>query len=106
MYQAGLVLEGYVRSATSSAQLALIKARYLKYPKVYELMAERHIRYNDCLQFIERQQENGQAFVIRPKNKSNVGRIEKDREKLKVLYEEGYRDAGDCYEELINYLDK
>lgn len=97
--------EGYVRSAASSAQLALIKARYWKYPKVYELMAERHIQYNRCLKFIERQQESGQAFVIRPKNKSNVGRIEKDREKLIALYQEGYRDGSDCYESLMTYLE-
>ncbi len=96
--------EGYVRSATASVQLALIKARYLKYPKIYELMAERHIKYNRCLKFIERQQESGQAFVIRPKNMSNVGRIEKDKKKLIALYQEGYRDAADCYEELMLYL--
>ncbi len=97
--------EGYVRSAASSAQLALIKARYLKYPKVYELMAERHLQYNRCLNFIERQKESGQAFVIRPKNKSNVGRIEKDKQKMVALYEEGYRDAEEHYQELINYLE-
>lgn len=94
----------YIRQATSTAQLALIKARYLKYPKVYELMAERHYRYNDCLKYIEQKQESGQAFVIRPKAKSKVGRIEKDKEKLIALYQEGYRDAAECYEELMIYL--
>lgn len=95
---------GFVRKPTASAQLALIKARYLKYPKIHELMANRHQNYNDCLDFIERQCENGQAFVIRPKRKSNVGRIEKDKEKLIALYKEGYRDAEECYEELLAYL--
>lgn len=95
---------GYVREAASSAQLALIKARYLKYPKIYELMAERHRRYNDCLKYIDKKQESGQAFVIRPKVKSKVGRIEKDKDKMIALYEEGYRDAADCYEELMAYL--
>uniref|UniRef100_UPI004055DF62 patatin-like phospholipase family protein n=1 Tax=Acetatifactor sp. TaxID=1872090 RepID=UPI004055DF62 len=95
---------GYVRKPTNSAQLALIKARYLKYPKIYELMADRHLNYNNCLKYIENQCENGQAFVIRPKQKSDVGRIEKDKEKLLALYKEGYRDAADCYEELLAYL--
>ncbi len=97
---------GYIREAAATAQLALIKARYLKYPKVYELMAERHFRYNDCLAYIERQQENGQAFVIRPKKKGQVGRIEKNKEKLIALYQEGYQDGADCYEELLAYLEK
>lgn len=95
---------GYVRKETHPAQLALIKARYLKYPKIYELMAERHHNYNRCLEFIERQKESGVAFVIRPRKKSDVGRIEKDKEKMIALYKEGYRDAEDSYEELLAYL--
>ena len=94
---------GYVRKPTS--HLELIKLRYLKYPKVYELMAKRHIAYNKMLEYLAKQQENGQAFVIRPKKKSDVGRIEKDAEKLKALYEEGYRDAEGCFELLQNYLE-
>lgn len=93
---------GYVRKPAT--QLELIKLRYLKYPKVYELMAERHINYNQTLEYIQRMQENGQAFVIRPKKESKVGRIEKDKTKLCALYEEGYQDAADCYEELKVYL--
>ena len=95
---------GYVRKPTSPAQLALIKARYLKYPKVYELMASRHDRYNECLRFIERQEEAGQAFVIRPQHASDVGRIEKDKDKMEALYREGYEDAKACYEDLMKYL--
>ncbi len=95
--------EGYVRKPTS--QLPLIKLRYLKYPKVAELMAERHITYNNTLRYLEEQQENGQAFVIRPKKASDVGRIEKDAAKMQALYEEGYRDAEELYEPLLNYLE-
>lgn len=93
---------GYVRKPTS--YLEMIKLRYLNFPKVYEVMRDRHINYNETLEYIERQKECGQAFVIRPKKASAVGRIEKDKEKLLALYEEGYRDAGDCYEELLAYL--
>ena len=97
---------GFVRKPASASQLGLIKLRYLKYPKVYELMADRHIRYNACLDYIERQEANGQAFVIRPQKKSEVGRIEKDKDKLIALYEEGYREAEACYEDLLAYLEK
>lgn len=95
--------EGFVRKPSS--QLGLLKLRYLRYPKVYELMAKRHITYNDTMAFLEKQQENGQAFVIRPKTKSDVGRIERDAEKMKALYEEGYKDAQDNFEVLQNYLE-
>ena len=97
---------GFVRKPASASQLGLIKLRYLKYPKVYELMADRHIRYNESLDYIERQEKCGQAFVIRPHKKSDVGRIEKDKDKLIALYEEGYREAEACYEDLLTYLEK
>lgn len=95
--------EGYVRKP--SGQLGVIKLRYLQYPKVYELMAERHNAYNNTMAYLEAQEKNGQAFIIRPKKKSEVGRIEKDADKLKALYHEGYADAEECFELLQNYLD-
>lgn len=97
--------EGYVRKP-AGPELALIKARYLRYPKVYELMRERHLTYNNTLHYIEEQKEKGNVFVIRPKKASGVGRIEKDKEKLDALYEEGWKDAENCYLELLEYLEK
>ena len=95
--------EGFVRQPTT--RLPLLKMRYFRYPKVAELMAERHITYNNTMDYLYEQQKNGQAFVIRPAVKSNVGRIEKDEEKLKALYKQGYADAEALYEPLLNYLD-
>lgn len=94
---------GYVRKP--SRQLGLIKARYARYPKVYQLMAERHINYNEQLEYISLQQEEGRAFVIRPKTASSVGRVEKDPDKLYALYQQGYDEAAECYEELLEYLE-
>lgn len=96
--------EGYRREPSSAA--GLVKLRYRKYPKVYELMRDRHLAYNKTLDFIKEQEKVGNTFVIRPKKKSDVSRIEKDRVKLKALYEEGYRDAKACYEELVAFLEK
>jgi len=95
---------GFRREAVSPSRLAMLKARYLRYPQVYELMKERHVNYNAMLDRLDRQAEEGKAFVIRPRKKSGVGRIERDAGKLKALYEEGYRDAEDCYMDLLEYL--
>lgn len=97
--------EGFRRTPASAASLSLIKLRYLKYPKVYELMKERHTAYNRTLDYLERQVQEGTAFVIRPSKKRDVRRIEKDEEKLKALYQQGYEDAKAQYEELVNYLE-
>ena len=69
---------GYRRKRSGS--LGLIRLRYGRYPKVYELMANRHIAYNGMLDYLEQQERNGQAFVIRPGRAGQVGRIEKDKE--------------------------
>lgn len=94
---------GYVRRPT--AHMGLLRAYYRKYPKVYELMGERHINYNEQMAFIERQRENGQAFVLRPQIPSDVGRVDKDVKKLKKLYRQGYKETEARYEELLAYLE-
>lgn len=95
---------GYRRKPSSMT--SLIKLRYRKYPRIYELMKNRHIAYNETLDFIEEQVKAGSTFLIQPKIKSDVGRIEKDRNKLKALYEEGYKEAAECYEDLLKFLEK
>ena len=98
--------EGYVRKPTGKKELALIKARYRKYPKIYELMADRQKNYNETMDYLYRQVENGQAYVIRPKHPSKVGRIEKNKEVLLELYQQGYDEAASHYEKLMEYLGK
>ncbi len=95
---------GYRRTPTR--HLELIRLKYRKYPKVYELMRDRHLAYNETMDYLMRQVENGQAFVIQPKEKNSIGRIEKDPQKLKALYDSGYQDASDCYDSLLAYLEK
>lgn len=94
---------GYRRQPSSA--VSLVKLRYKKYPRVYELMKNRHNAYNETLDFIEDEVRKGTAFLIQPKVKSDVGRIEKNRDKLKALYEEGYAEASACYEDLIRFLE-
>lgn len=94
---------GYRRQP--SGNLELLKVRYAKYPKVYELMRDRHIAYNRTLDYLEEQVKEGNAFLIRPQKKSDVGRLEKNRDKLQALYEEGYEEAAKRYDELMEYLE-
>lgn len=84
--------------------LKLIRIRYARYPKVYELMKNRHITYNETLDYVEKEAESGKIFLIRPKEDSHIDRMEKDRDKLEALYEQGYSEASELYEELVAYL--
>ena len=68
-------------------------------------MKDRDIRYNNTLAYIGQSEEEGAAFVIRPQHKSSVARIEKDVEKLRELYREGYEEAERMYEPMMRYLE-
>lgn len=94
--------QGFRRKPAS--HLSLFKMKYRKYPSVYENMKNRHIVYNETLDFLERAKMTGEAFVIRPQKFSNIGRIEKDKNKLTALYHEGYADARALYPKIIEYL--
>lgn len=95
---------GYSRKPESKKNLALLKARYINYPNVYELMKRRHQAYNNALYYIETKEKAGELIIIRPTADLEIGRIEKDRDKLMALYELGYNDAKAKYEEMIKYL--
>lgn len=95
----------FIRKPASSKMLALLKLRYFKYPKVYELMKTRHLEYNATLDYMKMQEENGKAFVFRPETDCGVGRIEKETKKLDALYQLGYEDGKKNYERLKAYLD-
>ena len=60
---------------------------------------------NETMDYLYRQVENGQAYVIRPKHPSKVGRIEKDKDRLLELYQQGYDEAAAHYESLMKYLE-
>ena len=94
--------EGYRRSPLRHAGAARLK--YRDYPKVYELMKNRHNSYNETLDYIDRQVEEGTVFLIQPRHKSSVSRTEKDAEKLRALYEEGYEEAAARKDELLAFL--
>lgn len=95
---------GYVRKQASRSMRNMIRLRYAKFPKVYELVSDRHARYNETLAFLAGEEQAGRAFVIRPQDPNDIGRIEKDRKKLEALYELGYHDAKKCHDRLMGFL--
>ena len=63
---------------------------YRKYPAIREQLKLRYRRYNEVLDYIDELERKGEALVIRPENKIEVGRTENNPDKLAALYEEGY----------------
>ena len=83
---------GYQKRPESKL-LPLLRRKYAAYPQVVEKMRTRHTRYNDQLAFVYEQERLGKALVIQPSEPVTIGRMEKDADKLRALYERGYADA-------------
>ena len=73
--------------------LGMMRIRYARYPRLVEAVARRHLMYNDTLDYIARQREAGKLFILQPDETPEVGRIEKDPEKLRRLHDVGYAAA-------------
>lgn len=90
----------------SNKAIPLMKIKYRKFPELVNAMANRHNVYNSTLDYINSNRDNGNVFVIQPKQPPDIGRTEKNLTKLKALYEQGYQDADDCFEELLEFIKK
>lgn len=74
-------------------QLPVPKVIYRKYPELRKTLASRNAQYNRTMEMIERLEEEGSLTVIRPVHPIEVDRMEKDTDKLRALYQEGYELA-------------
>jgi predicted patatin/cPLA2 family phospholipase len=78
--------------------------RYSRYKGLCEALASRHKRYNETMDFIDQLEQRGEVLVIRPRLALNVGRAERNKDKLYAAYDKGYSDAATCYKGLRSYL--
>lgn len=94
--------EGYVKEKNSA--MPLIKLRYKKYPKLVELMANRHIEYNKATRCIAEKERRGEVLVIRPETALKISKTEKDPAVLKYVYDQGRKEAEKKLGEIKKFL--
>lgn len=80
--------KGYKKETTSSTK-TLARA-YLKYPELSKDLLKRAGRYNRCLKKLEKLEKEGKVIVIRPESTAGFSRLEKDKNKIMNLYDDGY----------------
>lgn len=93
--------KGFVKKKTKS--YPLVKAKYRRYPKLVEAIGKRHEMYNEQLAHIY-SLDPSMCLVIQPKEPVEVDRLEKNKDKLMKLYEEGYQDALSRIEEIKAFI--
>lgn len=89
-----------------NSMMPVIKIKYRKYPNLVETMENRHIVYNQTLSYIDERERQGEVLVIRPEKSLNIGKVEKNPDKLQEVYEAGRKVAKRRIDEIREYLDK
>lgn len=89
---------GYQKEPISHPLRLLLEKKYRDYPGLIEAMINRYKIYNETLDYIDELEHRGQAVVIRPSEKLEVDRFEKNAEKLIALFDQGFEDASAAYE--------
>ena len=92
---------GYRKNPNSL--LPIIKLVYKKYPKLIEAIENRHIIYNQQLEFLKEQEKLGNVILIRPSEKPTASRTEKDKEKILETYNLCKKDALSIIKNIIEY---
>ncbi|WP_411168687.1 patatin family protein [Clostridium sp. MB05] len=96
--------KGYTKSKTK--MMSIIKRKYKKHPALIDVMENRYRIYNDTLEKLDKLEQEGKCFVIRPSSPLDVSRFERNKDKLEAIYNKGYEDAEKLSEELIKFLEK
>ncbi len=81
--------KGYVEKAPWYLKASSIV--YKKHPKLVDILKTRHEEYNQRLKELEKLEEEGKVFIIRPEKDLSI--LSKDIKKLNHNFEDGYKKA-------------
>ena len=96
--------KGFVKQKN---KLVPIIRRVLKeYPKVAELLSNRHNDYNNTIAYIEEHEKNGEILVIRPPVPLNIKPVCRDPEELYRVYNIGRKVGEEMLEQIKDFLNK
>ena len=78
--------------------------RYFKYPFFRRAACSRYLHYNDTKKYIQSLEEAKEIFVIRPSTFIPIQRLEKDKNKIKAMYQLGVDDTLSSLKKIKKYL--
>ncbi|WP_331477595.1 patatin-like phospholipase family protein [Mediterraneibacter agrestimuris] len=95
--------EGYRKKPISQGMARVYKRAYRSYPNLVRAIRTRSYWYNREMDLIDRLEQEGKIFVLRPQVKP-VSRIERDTDTLMGFYTHGYELMEKEYERLQEYM--
>lgn len=84
--------------------LPLMKLKLKKYPNLLKTMQNRHLAYNQTLEYIRKEEQKGAVLVLSPRKTLPIGRIEHNPARLKAVYELGREAASERLEDIKKFL--
>lgn len=93
--------EGYVKEP--NRLMPLMRLALKKYPKMLEAMENRHLMYNQELEYVRQAEREGRCLVIRPDEKLPIGHISHDPENMHRVYEIGRRKGEKHLDQIIDF---
>lgn len=97
--------QAFRKKLISNRTKQLYRVAFKKYPKLMKKLYTMPERYNKLREEMDKLQKEGKIYIIRPEKKVTVARLEKDKEKLKALYEEGYQQTKSIEKDLKEYIE-
>lgn len=92
----------YVKTADRSLPLVLHK--YRKWPEFCRTMASRAENYNESRRQLFELERQGKVLVIAPETTHGVSRTERNVEKLRLLWADGYQDVTRRMDEIRAFV--
>lgn len=93
----------YKKTLSKNNKIAAALLKH-KYPNLVEPLLTRHILYNETVEFCEQLEQEGKAIIIRPTLNQALESFEKDIEKLKKGWQDGYDATISKLDDIKNIL--
>ena len=83
---------------------AFVKLYGRKFPKIADKLLQRHNNYNRAVKELKKWETDGKVMIIRPSVPIEIGRIEKNSDKLQAVYELGVKDCNANLQKLKEFI--
>ena len=98
--------KGFRKTPPSQRMINLYDDFYGRRTLFYATLLTQEVRYNALMEEIDALEAAGKIFVLRPADPVEIGRFEKDTDKLLALYNRGRREMRDHLDDLLDYLER
>lgn len=82
----------------------LVNRKYPQYQGLQLALKDRYRKYNETISYLEGEARRGNAMIIRPTEPIEVGRMERNPDKLEKLFYSGYEDAKQSIKRISDWI--